>query len=53
MIALRPVSALVEAVGSALAAGVSLVTLSFLPSTPGWEPTAGGFPALSVYPFGV
>ena len=50
MIALRPVSALVAAVGSALAAGMCLVTLSFLPSTPGWEPTAGGFPALSVVP---
>jgi uncharacterized membrane protein YkgB len=50
MIALRPVSAVVAAVGSALAAGTFLVTLSFLLSTPGWEPTAGGFPALSVVP---
>jgi reactive chlorine resistance protein C len=48
MIALRPVSAIAAAVGSALAVGMFLVTLSFLLSTPGWEPTAGGFPALSV-----
>lgn len=50
MIALRPISAGAAAVGSALAAGMFLVTLSFLLSTPGWEPTAGGFPALSVAP---
>jgi uncharacterized membrane protein YkgB len=50
MIALRPVSAVAAAAGSALAAGMFLVTLSFLLSTPGWEPTAGGFPALSVVP---
>src|SRR5262249_10392537 len=50
MIALRPMSALAAAVGSALAAGMFLVPLSFLLSTPGWEPTAGGFPALSVAP---
>jgi reactive chlorine resistance protein C len=50
MIAVRPLSPVVAAVGSALAAGMFLVTLSFLLSTPGWEPTAGGFPALSVAP---
>jgi uncharacterized membrane protein YkgB len=50
MIALRPLSPAAAAVGSALAAGTFLVTLSFLLSTPGWEPTAGGFPALSVVP---
>lgn len=50
MIALRPVSAVAAAAGSAMAAGMFLVTLSFLLSTPGWEPTAGGFPALSVVP---
>ena len=49
-VALRPVSAVVAAVGSALAAGTFLVTLSFLLSTPGWEPRAGGFPALSLVP---
>lgn len=37
------------ALGSALAAGMFLTTLSFLLSTPGWEPTLG-FPALSVAP---
>jgi uncharacterized membrane protein YkgB len=50
MIALRPVSAAVAAVGSALAVVMFLTTLSFLFSTPGWEPTAGGFPTLSVAP---
>lgn len=50
MIAFRPLSAGVAAAGSALAAGMFLVTLSFLLSTPGWEPTLGGFPALAVVP---
>jgi uncharacterized membrane protein YkgB len=50
MIALRPVAPRVCAVGSALAAGTFLTTLSFLVSTPGWEPSLGGFPALSVVP---
>ncbi|HSE96475.1 MAG TPA: DUF417 family protein [Methylomirabilota bacterium] len=50
MIALRPLSATVAVVGSALAVGMFLTTLSFLPSTPGWEPTLGGFPALAVVP---
>jgi uncharacterized membrane protein YkgB len=49
MIALRPVSAAVSALGSALAVGMFLTTLSFLLSTPGWEPTLG-FPAVSVAP---
>jgi len=47
MIALRPVSARVCALGSALAIPMFLTTLSFLFSLPGWEPTLGGFPALS------
>ena len=47
MIALRGVSARVAAVGSLLAAGTFLTTLTFLFSLPGWEPTLGGFPALS------
>jgi uncharacterized membrane protein YkgB len=34
-------------VGSAGAVLMFLVTLSFLISTPGWEPSLGGFPALS------
>jgi uncharacterized membrane protein YkgB len=50
MIALRPVSAKVAAVGSALATGTFLTTLSFILSTPGWEASLGGFPALSVVP---
>jgi uncharacterized membrane protein YkgB len=50
MIALRPVSAAIAAVGSALAVPMFLTTLSFILSTPGWEPTAGGFPALSGMP---
>lgn len=47
MIAVRPVSPRISAVGSALAIPVFLTTLTFLFSLPGWEPTLGGFPALS------
>jgi uncharacterized membrane protein YkgB len=50
MIALRAVSPKVCAVGSALAIGMFLTTLSFILSTPGWEASLGGFPALSVVP---
>lgn len=50
LIALRPWVAKLSAMGSALAAAMFLVTLSFLVSTPGWEASAGGFPALSVAP---
>jgi uncharacterized membrane protein YkgB len=50
MIALRPVSAKVSAIGSGLAAMMFLTTLTFILSTPGWEPSLGGFPALSVVP---
>ena len=50
MIAMRPLSARVAAVGSAMAVIMFLTTLSFLFSTPGWEPSLGGFPALSVVP---
>jgi len=51
LIATRPLSARAFALGSALAVGMFLTTLSFLFSTPGvWEPSAGGFPALSVLP---
>jgi uncharacterized membrane protein YkgB len=49
MIAARPVSAAAAAVGSAAAVAMFLTTLSFLFSTPGWEPSSG-FPALSVAP---
>lgn len=47
LVALRPWSRKASAVGSALAVLMSLTTLTFLFSTPGWEPTLGGFPALS------
>jgi reactive chlorine resistance protein C len=50
MIALRLVSPKVCAIGSALAIGMFLTTLSFMLSTPGWEASLGGFPALSVVP---
>jgi uncharacterized membrane protein YkgB len=47
LIALRRWSPRACAVGSAGAALMFLTTLSFMFSTPGWEPTLGGFPALS------
>lgn len=50
MIAARPFSAKTAAIGSALAAMTFLTTLSFLFSTPGWEASLGGFPALAVVP---
>jgi uncharacterized membrane protein YkgB len=51
LIAARPLSARAALVGSALAAGMFLTTLSFLVTTPGvWETSSGGFPALSVVP---
>ncbi len=50
MIAVRPFSAKLALIGSTLAVGMFLTTLSFLLSTPGWEPSLGGFPALSTVP---
>jgi len=50
LIALRPVWPMGSAVGSGLAAGMFLTMLSFLVTTPGWEPSLGGFPALSAMP---
>ena len=51
LIALRPLSPRASALGSALAVGMFLGTLSFLLTTPGvWEPSLGGFPALSAVP---
>jgi reactive chlorine resistance protein C len=47
LIGLRPWSRRASAIGSAVAVLMFLTTLSFLFSTPGWEPTLGGFPALS------
>lgn len=49
LIALRSVSPWASAVGSVLAIGLFATTLSFLISTPGWEPSLG-FPALSAMP---
>jgi uncharacterized membrane protein YkgB len=51
LIAARPFSPRASALGGALAVGMFLTTLSFLITTPGvWEPSAGGFPALSGKP---
>src|SRR6516162_10216769 len=51
LIAARPFLPRASALGSALAVGMFLTTLSFLVTTPGvWEPSAGGFPALSALP---
>jgi reactive chlorine resistance protein C len=51
LIAARPFSPRASFLGSALAIGMFLTTLSFLATTPGvWEPSAGGFPALSGKP---
>lgn len=47
LIALRPWFPRASAVGSAAAVFMFLTTLSFLFSAPGWEPSLGGFPALS------
>src|SRR5215471_17365222 len=48
LIAARPFWPRASAVGSALAVGMFLTTLSFLVTTPGvWEPSLGGFPALA------
>jgi uncharacterized membrane protein YkgB len=50
LIALRPWSARACVLGSLMAVATFVVTLTFLFSTPGWEPSLGGFPALSVAP---
>jgi uncharacterized membrane protein YkgB len=51
LIAARPFSPRASALGSALAIGMFLTTLSFLVTTPGvWATDAGGFPALSGFP---
>lgn len=49
LIGLRHWSAKAAALGSAGAVMMFLTTLSFLFSTPGWEPSLGGFPALSAF----
>ena len=50
LIALRPLSPKLAAVGSAAAVAMFVTTLTFLFSTPGWEPSLGGFPSLAVVP---
>src|SRR5215510_7756595 len=51
LIAARPFMPRASALGSALAVGMFLTTLSFLVTTPGvWAADAGGFPALSGAP---
>jgi uncharacterized membrane protein YkgB len=51
LIAARPFAPRAAALGSLLAVGMFLTTLSFLITTPGvWEPSLGGFPALSADP---
>ena len=50
LIAVRPISPKAAVLGSVLAIGLFATTLSFLFSTPGWEPSLGGFPALSAMP---
>ena len=50
LIAVRPFSARLSAVGSALAVGTFLTTLTFLFSTPGVIESSLGFPALSAVP---
>jgi uncharacterized membrane protein YkgB len=47
LIAIRPLSAKLSAIGSVLAVFTFLSTLTFLFSLPGWEKSLGGFPALS------
>ena len=50
LIALRAWFPTACAIGSFGAVLMFLTTLSFLISTPGWEPSLGGFPALSGHP---
>ncbi len=48
--ALRPWSALAGAAGAAAISATLVTTLTFLFTAPGWEPSLGGFPFLSVVP---
>lgn len=50
LLAARPWSAIAGALGAALVTATTAVTLTFLLTAPGWEPSLGGFPALSVVP---
>lgn len=50
LIAARPWSPRAAVLGSLMAIATFAITLTFMFSTPGWEPSLGGFPALSVAP---
>ena len=50
LLAVRPWSPVAGAIGAVLAMATTAVTLTFLFIAPGWEPSLGGFPALSVVP---
>lgn len=50
LLALRPVPARATVIGSGMAIATFLTTLTFLFTTPGWERSLGGFPALSALP---
>ncbi len=50
LIAVRLWSPAAAVLGSLMAVATFVITLTFLFSTPGWEPSLGGFPALSVAP---
>ena len=47
LIALRPWAPRLAALGSTVAVGMFLTTLTFLFTLPGWEASLGGFPAIS------
>ena len=50
LISMRSISPKASALGGLLSIGLFATTLSFLISAPGWEPSLGGFPALSAFP---
>jgi uncharacterized membrane protein YkgB len=50
LIAVRPWLAPAAVADGLMAVATFVITLTFLFSTPGWEPSLGGFPALSVAP---
>ncbi len=50
LLAVRPWSPVAGAIGAVLVMATTAVTLTFLFTAPGWEPSLGGFPALSVVP---
>lgn len=47
LLAIRPWAPKASAIGSVVAIGTFLTTLTFILSLPGWEQSLGGFPALS------